>query len=171
MKSYGKVIYIFLVYRAVMRLCLVYVYKENLVKSPSIKPLNRNKINVYDKDVKMREGFQLKRSGIVVRSIKTSRSVQTRVWAPIPSMRDENENVDNAFISKRMLKLAEVRFNCIYLIFFIITFLITIFSYSFFFSLQTFYIIKPLIHLGCLSATGKTNWQPWFLSLIIDISR
>ncbi|XP_047366534.1 peroxisomal membrane protein PEX16 [Vespa velutina] len=129
------------IFKAVMRLCLVYIYKENLVKSPSIKPLNRNKINVCDKDVKMREGFQLKRSGIVVRSIRTSRSIQTRVWAPIPSMRDENENVDNAFISKRMLKLAE-----------------------------TFYIIKPLIHLGCLSTIGKMNWQPWFLSLIIDLS-
>lgn len=148
-----------------MRLCLIFVYKENLVKSPSIKPLNRNKVNICDKDVKMREGFQLKRSGIVVRSIRTSRSVQTRVWAPIPSMRDENENVDNAFISKRMLKLAEVEYN------YLLSLHQIMFQNFFFFSFQTFYIIKPLIHLGCLSATGKANWQPWFLSLIIDLSR
>ncbi|XP_043494711.1 peroxisomal membrane protein PEX16 [Polistes fuscatus] len=130
------------IFKAVMRLCLIHVYKENVIKSPSIKPLNKKKINqADDKDIKMKEGFQLKRSGIVVRSIKTSRSIETRVWTPISSMRDENENVDNAFVSKRMLMLAE-----------------------------TLYIIKPLFHLGCLSATGKTNWQPWFLSLIIDLS-
>ncbi|XP_015179143.1 PREDICTED: peroxisomal membrane protein PEX16 [Polistes dominula] len=129
------------IFKAVMRLYLIHVYKENVIESPSIKPLNKKKINqTYDKDIKMKEGFQLKRSGIVVRSIKTSRSIETRIWTPISSMKDENENVDNAFISKRMLTLAE-----------------------------TLYIVKPLFHLCCLSATGKMNWQPWFLSLIIDL--
>ncbi|KAK2588126.1 hypothetical protein KPH14_004179 [Odynerus spinipes] len=128
--------------KAAMRLLLVHVYKENIVKNPSIAPLNREKISeICDRNVPIKEGFQLKRSGIVVRSIRTSRSVRTRVWAPIPSMRDENQNVNNPYVSKRIVKLAE-----------------------------TLYIIKPLIHLGCLSTSGKMSWQPWFLSLIIDLS-
>lgn len=130
------------IFKAIMRLFLIHIYKENVVKNPSIPPLNRDKMNdVCDKDIPMKEGYQLKRSGIVVRSIRTSRSVQTRVWAPIPSMRDENQNVDNPIISKRILKLAE-----------------------------SLYIVKPLIHLGCLSTTGKMSWQPWFLSFAIDLT-
>lgn len=130
------------IFKAALRLFLIHIYKENVVKSPSIAPLNRDKMSeLCEKDIPMKEGFQLKRSGIVVRSIKASRSVRTRVWAPIPSMRDENQNVNDPLISKKMLKFAE-----------------------------TLYIIKPLIHLGCLSTTGRMKWQPWFLSFIIDLS-
>lgn len=38
-----------------------------------------------------------------------------------------------------------------------------------FFSFQTLYIIKPLVHLSCLSARGQKNWMPWSVSFIIDL--
>lgn len=90
-----------------MRLLLIYVYKERITKSPAIPPLNREKFNKID-NVQLKEGFMLKRSGTVVRSVKYSTPIELRTWKALPPVIDENENLTKIQESDRDFKLAEV---------------------------------------------------------------
>ncbi|XP_076652909.1 peroxisomal biogenesis factor 16 [Halictus rubicundus] len=92
------------IFKAVLRLLLVHVYKERIVKSPPLKPLNRNKLNESEEE-KIKEGFKLKRSGTVVRSIRGTNSIHTRTWEPLsPSIHD---NLDSSSKLERNIALAE----------------------------------------------------------------
>nr|XP_033337449.1 peroxisomal membrane protein PEX16 isoform X1 [Megalopta genalis] len=131
------IIIVIQIFKAVLRLLLVHVYKERVVKSPPLKPLNRNQLD--DSEVeKIKEGFTLKRSGTFVRSIRGTNSMHTRTWEPLsPSIYD---NLNSSPKLERNIAFAE-----------------------------SLYIMKPLLHLGCISITGEKQWPPWLLSLAIDL--
>ena len=100
-------IYDWIFNRAVLRLLLVHAYKERVVRNPPIQPLNREKLSESD-DEKLKEGFTLKRSGTVVRSVRGTGSVQMRTWEPLASNANDNVSLNNSPASVKKLKLAEV---------------------------------------------------------------
>lgn len=139
-KGKWLIIVIIQLFKSILRLLLIYTYKERVTKSPAISPLNREKFNKID-NVQLKEGFMLKRSGTIVRSVKYSTPIELRTWKALPSITDENENLTKNQESERNLKLAE-----------------------------SLYVTKPLLHLGCMYITNQNRWPPWILSLIIDIA-
>lgn len=76
-----------------------------MTKSPPIQPLNREKLKESDGE-KLKEGYTLKRSGTVVRSIRGANYSQMRTWEPLPSTTTDNLNRSPA--SEKNLMLAEV---------------------------------------------------------------
>jgi len=128
-------------FKSILRLLLIHVYKERVTKSPATPPLNREKFNKVADGAQLKEGFMLKRSGTVVRSVKYSAPIDIRTWKALPSVTDENKNLTKSQESDRNLKLAE-----------------------------TLYVTKPLLHLGCMYITSQKHWPPWILSLIIDVA-
>ncbi|KYN13782.1 Peroxisomal membrane protein PEX16 [Trachymyrmex cornetzi] len=139
-KGKWLIIVIIQLFKSILRLLLIYVYKERVTKSPATPPLNREKFNKID-NVQLKEGFMLKRSGTVVRSVKYSTPIELRTWKALPPVTDENENLTKNQKSDTYLKLAE-----------------------------SLYVTKPLLHLGCMYITSQNRWPPWILSLIIDIA-
>lgn len=93
-----------------MRLLLVHLYKERITKSPPIQPLNRGKLNESDDD-KLKEGFKLKRCGTVVRSIRGTNNTPLRMWEPLSSTVNHNDNLNCSSSSEKNLLLAEVQFD------------------------------------------------------------
>ncbi|KZC08865.1 Peroxisomal membrane protein PEX16 [Dufourea novaeangliae] len=92
------------VFKTVLRLLLIHVYKEKVIKSPPLKPLNRNQLNESDEE-KLKEGFTLKRSGTVVRSVRGSNSTHMRTWEPLSS--NVKDNLNSSPVSERNIALAE----------------------------------------------------------------
>ncbi|EFN88083.1 Peroxisomal membrane protein PEX16 [Harpegnathos saltator] len=127
--------------KTLLRLLLIYVCKERITKNPSVPPLNRKFFNKATGNLQLKEGFKLKRSGVVVRAIKYAEPIQLRTWKALPCDADENQNLSKNQWSDISLKLAE-----------------------------SLYVMKPLIYLGCISATSQQHWQPWMLSLLVDIT-
>lgn len=123
------------IFKTVLRLILVHMCNETLTKSPAIQPLNREKLTESVEKANCEDGFILKRTGTVVRSVRTAKPVEVRSWEPLSN---DKKNISST--STKNLMLAE-----------------------------NLYIIKPLIHLGCLSVTGEKQWPPWLLSLALDI--
>lgn len=91
-----------------LRLLLIHVYKEKIVKSPPLKPLKRDKVNESD-EVKIKEGFTLKRSGTVIRSVRDTNSVHKRTWEPLSSNINDNDNLNSSAKFERNIALAEVK--------------------------------------------------------------
>jgi len=84
------------------------MYKERLTKSPAIPPLNREKFNEVIDSAQSQEGFKLKRSGTVVRSIRYSVPIEMRTWKALPCNTNENKNLNKNQKSEINVKLAEV---------------------------------------------------------------
>ncbi|CAL1676067.1 unnamed protein product [Lasius platythorax] len=139
-KGKWLIIIIIQLFKTILRLLSIHVYKERVTKSPATPPLNREKFNKVVNSIQSKEGFTLKRSGTVIRSIKHSVPIEMRTWKPLPSNTDENENLTKNQESEKILKLAE-----------------------------SLYVTKPLLHLGCMYITNKKHWPPWMLSFIIDV--
>lgn len=95
-------------FRTILRLLLIHVYKERVTKSPAIPPLDREKFNKVIHNAQSKEGFTLKRSGTVIRSVTHSVPIEMRTWKALPSNTDENENLTMNKKSPISLKLAEV---------------------------------------------------------------
>ncbi|XP_066586362.1 peroxisomal membrane protein PEX16 [Prorops nasuta] len=135
------IICILQIMKTILRLFLVHVYEERLTKTPPITPLNREKLNSENCNniVNTIDGYVLKRSGSMIRSIKATDSIQVRTWAPLLNKNNESNNNINK-VSKRKLIFAE-----------------------------TLYIIKPLVHLACISTKGQKHWQPWLVAFALDI--
>ncbi|XP_060830345.1 peroxisomal membrane protein PEX16 [Bombus pascuorum] len=127
------------IFKTVLRLLLIHLYKERIIKSPPIQPLNREKLS-NSHDEKLHEGFRLKRSGTIVRSIRNIKHSHMRTWEPLSSNVNNNDNLNRSSVSEKDLILAE-----------------------------TLYILKPLFHLACISFTGEKRWPPWLLSFAIDL--
>ncbi|XP_076756525.1 peroxisomal biogenesis factor 16 [Xylocopa sonorina] len=127
------------IFKTVLRLLLVHLYKERITKNPPIQPLNREKLKEPDVE-EVKEGFTLKRSGKVIRSIRGANLPHMRSWEPLSSNVNNSDNLNKSPASEKNLMLAE-----------------------------TLYILKPLFHLGCISVTGEKHWPPWLLSLAIDL--
>ncbi|XP_011862848.1 PREDICTED: peroxisomal membrane protein PEX16 [Vollenhovia emeryi] len=140
-KGRWLIIVIVQLFKSILRLLLIHVYKERVTKSPATPPLNRDKFNKTIDSAQVKEGFTLKRSGTVVRSVKYSAPIEIRTWKALPPVTDENENLTKNQESERNLKLAE-----------------------------SLYVTKPLLHLGCMYITSQKRWPPWILSLIIDLA-
>ncbi|XP_012286608.1 peroxisomal membrane protein PEX16 [Orussus abietinus] len=126
-------------FKAAMRLILVYRCKERITLNPPFPPLNREKVSENCAD-RTQNGFSLKRSGMVVRSVRSSEAPEVRKWEPLPQCSHGYNQMTSYPASKNSLILAE-----------------------------TLYIIKPLLHLGCLSLSGEKQWKPWLLSLTLDL--
>ncbi|XP_076180564.1 peroxisomal biogenesis factor 16 [Ptiloglossa arizonensis] len=133
------IIIVIQIFKTVLRLLVIHVYKERMVKSPPIQPLNRDMLNELN-DEKLKEGFTLKRSGTVVRSIRSTKSIHMRTWESLSSVDSNNDNLNVSTTSEKKFILAE-----------------------------SLYIMKPLFHLGCISVTGEKQWLPWVLSFVIDL--
>ncbi|XP_058802849.1 peroxisomal membrane protein PEX16 [Phymastichus coffea] len=134
--------------KVAMRLFLVYRYKERITQSPAMPPLNREKLLEKEKNngddlQRPQETFSLKRSGKVVRTVRSSAS-QTRTWTTPASSSMESEEIGNQNTIETLKKSLLIA--------------------------ETMYIIKPILHLGCLSISGPKNWNPWLLSFIIDLA-
>ena len=87
---------------------LIHIYKERVTKSPPIQPLNREKLNDSHSN-KLGEGFTLKRSGTVVRSIRSINHSYVRTWKPLSSDVQNNDNLNRSPVLEKNLILAEVR--------------------------------------------------------------
>ncbi|XP_078042370.1 peroxisomal biogenesis factor 16 [Augochlora pura] len=96
------IIIVIQIFKAVLRLLLVHVYNERVVKSPPLKPLNRNQLDEPEVE-KIKEGFTLKRSGTFVRSVRGTNSMHTRTWEP-PSTYD---NLNSSPKLERNIAFAE----------------------------------------------------------------
>lgn len=129
------VIAVIQIFKTVLRLTLVHIYNETITKSPPIQPLNRDKSVESVEKTSSDDGFTLKRTGTVVRSIRAAKPVEVRSWEPLTN---NKENITST--STKNLLLAE-----------------------------NLYIVKPLVHLGCLSVTGDGQWPPWLLSFALDV--
>ncbi|XP_033216493.1 peroxisomal membrane protein PEX16 [Belonocnema kinseyi] len=130
--------------KTALRLLLVFRYKERVTQTPAIPPLNREKIKEQEGRGPVDDGFCLKRSGAIVRSVRNSNIAPNRMWTPLapPICSDRSEsNVQCSPSSRKNIILAE-----------------------------TLYVIKPLLHLGCLSIRGQKRWSPWVLSFIVDLA-
>lgn len=128
--------------KAILRLMLVHVYEERITKNPPIQPFNRDNLNdCSEEKSNTKEGFTLKRSKTVVRCVRSSSAIELRSWEPLTLNAEDYCSLNDSSISKKKLLLAE-----------------------------TLYILKPLIHLGCVSATGMKQWPPWLLALAIDLT-
>ena len=95
-----------------MRLFLVFRYKERITQTPAIPPLNREKFNENNDCLQpTKEAFALRRSGKVVRTVRSSAS-HPRTWIPPTSSSTvETEELGNTFTAqalKKSLVLAEV---------------------------------------------------------------
>ncbi|XP_017883416.1 peroxisomal membrane protein PEX16 isoform X2 [Ceratina calcarata] len=151
------------IFKTVLRLLLVHLHKERVTKSPPIQPLDREKLKEPGQEQEQeqghresaaaaaagrQQGFILKRSGTIVRSVRGAGSPYTRVWEPLSSglplavdaASHESRANGSSPPSERNLILAE-----------------------------SLYVVKPLFHLGCMSLTGEKRWPPWLLSLAIDL--
>lgn len=128
------------VFKSVMRLLLVHCYKERVTQSPPIPPLKRDKI-LENVEAIEKDGFSLKRSKKVIRKVNSGGYSQFRSWAPLPPIGIEDRQISTDLTPRKKMILAE-----------------------------TLYILKPLLHLGCVSVSGTKQWKPWFLSLIIDLT-
>lgn len=92
-----------------MRLVLVHVNKERITKTPPIPPLNREKLNAQKSTgEQIKEGFTLKRCGVVVRSVKTSELPNLRTWSSLLPKENECEMFNGERPNQRSLLLAEV---------------------------------------------------------------
>ncbi|XP_053988942.1 peroxisomal membrane protein PEX16 [Hylaeus volcanicus] len=127
------------IFKTVLRLLVIHVYKERMVKCPPIQPLNRDML-IKSNEEKLKNGFMLKRSGTIVRSIRGTNSLQARTWERLPSVPSESDNLNASTVSEKKFIIAE-----------------------------SLYIMKPLFHLGCVSVTGEKQWAPWLLSFAIDL--
>lgn len=139
----GKWIVIFIVQslKALLRLILVHRNKERLIKNPPIAPLNREKLRQESKNQELpKEGFSLKRSGTVVRSVNCSGPSNSRFWTPLGKIDDDEPLPDTSEVRQSLI-IAE-----------------------------TLYIMKPLIHLTAFIVKGKNNWIPWTTALAIDLA-
>ncbi|OAD54251.1 Peroxisomal membrane protein PEX16 [Eufriesea mexicana] len=132
------IIIVIQIFKTMLRLLLIHLYKERVIKSPPIQPLNREKLNDSHNN-QLKEGFALKRSGTIVRSVRGATCPSMRTWEPLFSNDNDDDNLSKPTSGKN-LALAE-----------------------------TLYIMKPLFHLGCISFTGEKYWPPWLLSLTIDL--
>ncbi|XP_014216627.1 peroxisomal membrane protein PEX16 [Copidosoma floridanum] len=131
--------------KVVMRLILVFRYKERITQTPAVPPLNREKLNNNNDGMQAsKDAFSLKRSGKVIRTVRSSAS-QTRTWAPPASTSTvESEELENNVTIESLKKSLLIA--------------------------ETIHILKPLVHLGCLSLSGPKNWNPWLLSFLIDLT-
>ncbi|XP_020706267.2 peroxisomal membrane protein PEX16 [Athalia rosae] len=127
-------------FKTLMRLVLVYFYKERVTQNPPIPPLKREKIPENIDSIE-KEGFSLKRSRKVIRKVHSGGYSHFRTWAPLPPLGTKEREISTNLSPRRKMILAE-----------------------------TLYILKPLLHLGCMSISGRNHWKPWFISLILDLT-
>lgn len=144
-KGKWLIIVIIQLFKTILRLLSIHVYKERMTKSPATPPLNREKFNKAVDSIQSKEGFILKRSGTVIRSIKNSAPIEKRTWTALDSKMNEimdltPKDQESEKNQEKICKLAE-----------------------------SLYVTKPLLHLGCTYITSKKQWPPWLLSFIIDI--
>lgn len=91
-----------------MRLILVHRNKERLIKNPPIAPLNREKLRQESKNQDLpKEGFSLKRTGTVVRSVNYSGPSNSRFWTPLGKAEDDESQSDTTEVRQSLI-IAEV---------------------------------------------------------------
>lgn len=97
-----------LLFRALLRLILVHRNKERLTKNPPIAPLNREKLRKDSQNQDLpKEGFALKRTGTVIRSVNCSGPSGSRFWAPLAKLEDDITRPESPE-SRQNLVIAEV---------------------------------------------------------------
>lgn len=84
-----------------------------MTKSPATPPLNREKFNKAVDSIQSKEGFILKRSGTVIRSIKNSAPIEKRTWTALDSKMNEimdltPKDQESEKNQEKICKLAEV---------------------------------------------------------------
>lgn len=82
-----------------------------MTKSPATPPLNREKFNKAVDSIQSKEGFMLKRSGTVIRSIKYSAPIEKRTWTALDSKMNMDltpKDQESEKNQEKICKLAEV---------------------------------------------------------------
>lgn len=128
---------------------LIYQYKESIIQSPSIIPLDRVLIDNEDKnnpavseltDTQLESvSYSLKGSGRIIRKIDTSPPMSLRNWKPITCL-TMKEQKEHALAGQQLIA-------------------------------ETLYIIKPIVHLISSSCFGNNTWTPWLIALSADVVR
>ncbi|XP_043268567.1 peroxisomal membrane protein PEX16 [Venturia canescens] len=127
--------------KVMLRLVLVHRNKERITQTPAIPPLNREKLSESCSVEPVKEGFVLKHSGTVVRSVSATPPLHSRVWAPLKRVEGLQKEESLTPAMRKNIILAE-----------------------------SLYIIKPLVHLSCMMAKGQRHWLPWSISFLMDIT-
>ncbi|XP_075234274.1 peroxisomal biogenesis factor 16 [Lycorma delicatula] len=132
-------------FKCILRLLLILKFNETILPNPPISPLRRKtledeRINDVSQNESVQEGFMLK-SGRTIRTVNSATS-SARSWKP-PSPLLQKLNEDNS------LEHQLTSTQCFG---------------------EALYIVKPLIHLGSMYCHGQKSWEPWLISLIVDIS-
>lgn len=95
-----------------MRLLLVFRFKDRIIPTPPIQPLNRDKLQEDDYIQPVKEAFKLKRSGNIIRTVRNS-SMTPRTWIPPTSIVTEPIIEEMPGLTKQMFRtsfiLAEVK--------------------------------------------------------------
>lgn len=127
---------------------LIYQYKETIIQTPAIIPLDRELLDNEDKinssseltDTQLQSvSFALKGSGRIIRKIDASPPMSLRNWKPISCLTIK-EQEENALAGQQLIA-------------------------------ETLYIIKPIMHLISSSCFGNNTWKPWLIALSVDVVR
>lgn len=102
----------FLPLRALLRLFLVHRNKERIIQVPAISPLNHDKLNkVLRNEHIPKEGYQLRRTGLVVRSVHYPGPLETGQWSKLTPLHGEEFRIQSPNPeSLKNLSLSEVKF-------------------------------------------------------------
>lgn len=142
-------------------------YKETIVQSPPIIPLNRKKIDKINDEqfsednstdvIEQYNGFKnsftikLKRSGKVLRKVEGAPPIHLRNWKPISEecklmqQQERQQHLQRTYQQNENFKILS--------------------------SAETLYIFKPLLHLASIRAFGFNSWKSYCLALIVDFTR
>ncbi|XP_030755671.1 peroxisomal membrane protein PEX16 [Sitophilus oryzae] len=152
-KLWGKtgkwfIIVVIQIFKCVARFLLVHKYKEVIIETPPIPPLDRTKTTLKGgssdsnnvADLSLSTSFTLKHSGRAIRKIDASPPLPLRTWKALEPeiIRRDLGNEFNRIVINRQL-IAEY-----------------------------IYITKPLVHLASAGVFGTRSWKPWMIALGFD---
>ncbi|ETN66350.1 peroxisomal membrane protein PEX16 [Anopheles darlingi] len=128
------------------RLVLTSCYSSTkIVTNPPIPALNRKTVSQQSSagnesfNANLRNGaIVLKRSGRVMRKVECSPSLASRSWKPPLSANEISPILGTQYGGKQLM------------------------------SAELVYILKPLIHLGCMHRYGTKSWKAYLVALALD---
>lgn len=140
-------------FRCVLRLLLIYQYKEPIVETPSIPILNRKNVTNANSNLatvgelgqaQFESTFTLKRSGRSVRKVDAAPPLVARNWKPPQKSTglvcDNDQTIEQALAGRQLIA-------------------------------ETIYIAKPMVHLASMACFGTKTWKPWMIALAMDLTR
>lgn len=79
-----------------------------MTQTPAIRPLNREKLSDSCNVPPVKEGFALKNSGTVIRSVSGTAPLHSRVWSPLKPVEGSQNEQSLTPVMRKNIILAEV---------------------------------------------------------------